>query len=52
MASELASDEADCAEEERVKWLRTMEAAIDRYIENITRMCKLPGLLAACGPRP
>ena len=32
MASELASDEADCAEEERVKWLRTMKSAIDRYI--------------------
>ena len=40
MASELASDVVDCADEERVKWLRTTKAAIDRYIENITRMCR------------
>ena len=40
MASELASDEVNYEEEERVKWLRTMKAAIDRYIENITRMCR------------
>jgi hypothetical protein len=40
MASELTSDVVDCADEERVKWLRTTKAAIDRYIENITRMCR------------
>ena len=27
-------------DEERVKWLRKTKAAIDRYIENITRMCR------------
>ena len=40
MASELASEVVDCADEERVKWLRTTKAAIDKYIENITRLCR------------
>jgi hypothetical protein len=40
MATSLKDEVIDCGDEERVKWLRKMKAAIDTYIENITRMCR------------
>ena len=36
----LRSEAVDCSDETRRAWYRQTKAAIDKYIENITRMCR------------
>jgi hypothetical protein len=36
----LQTEPVDCSDEKRRAWYRQTKAAIDKYIENITRMCR------------
>jgi hypothetical protein len=40
MESTLQSETVDCSDEKRRTWHRKMKAAIDTYIQDITRMCR------------
>jgi hypothetical protein len=40
MQNVLQVEPVDCSDERRRNWYRTTKAAIDKYIENITRMCR------------
>lgn len=40
MATSLQGEFVDCSDEERMKWFKKTKAAIDKYIDNITRMCR------------
>jgi hypothetical protein len=40
MENSLKTDTVDCSDEERRSWYKKTRAAIDKYIDNITRMCR------------